>query len=119
MRGVTTFLCVQDAELNGFQSTLPMRGVTLTEFSLSAGMTISIHTPHAGSDTFHAMRGIIISRISIHTPHAGSDGVPILNRHLVEISIHTPHAGSDQVAFRIPESPQISIHTPHAGSDMG
>ena len=35
--------------------------------------------------------------ISIHTPHAGSDSMISFNRLDVFISIHTPHAGSDGV----------------------
>ena len=34
-----------------FQSTLPMRGVTIFALKANYGYTISIHTPHAGSDT--------------------------------------------------------------------
>ncbi len=36
------------------------------------GLTISIHTPHAGSDGYRKPGGNI-TQISIHTPHAGSD----------------------------------------------
>ena len=78
-----------------FQSTLPMRGATvcggflptnLRDFNphspcgerrrsvryADCGSTISIHTPHAGSDFFYSLQ-IILYLISIHTPHAGSD----------------------------------------------
>ena len=34
---------------------------------------ISIHTPHAGSDTGTLESGEVPEGISIHTPHAGSD----------------------------------------------
>ena len=56
----------------GFQSTLPMRGVTLRLCSASPPSCISIHTPHAGSDIKRACR-FLKQNISIHTPHAGSD----------------------------------------------
>ena len=56
-----------------FQSTLPMRGVTGSYEYVISLQRISIHTPHAGSDTVppeYRLLGVI----SIHTPHAGSDG---------------------------------------------
>ena len=55
-----------------FQSTLPMRGATVTNLGDAAKAKISIHAPHAGSDQlreFYRRR----RRISIHAPHAGSD----------------------------------------------
>ena len=61
----------------------------------SASFSISIHTPHAGSDNFVTGTLPMVS-ISIHTPHAGSDDVVGKNLVLgIVISIHTPHAGSD------------------------
>ena len=56
-----------------FQSTLPLRGATITldeAFSLSE---ISIHTPLAGSDRDEPSSFRSSLRISIHTPLAGSD----------------------------------------------
>ena len=56
--------------------------------------------------------------ISIHTPHAGSDIKLYLVFNYLWISIHTPHAGSDDfTACRYYDKVAISIHTPHAGSD--
>ena len=78
-----------------FQSTLPMRGATAYATESSGGRPISIHTPHAGSDTTTAGNVIIGGVISIHTPHAGSDMCGLLACHGRPISIHTPHAGSD------------------------
>ena len=72
MRGVTTAVKTLQEYFLLFQSTLPMRGVTTTNFSSHFRDTISIHTPHAGSDVdYHGVRYCIW--ISIHTPHAGSD----------------------------------------------
>ena len=55
-----------------------MRGVTTARKGVVAVMTISIHTPHAGSDV--AVRGAVEAHIgiSIHTPHAGSDCLSLL-----------------------------------------
>ena len=55
-----------------FQSTLPLRGVTLHHANHSAIKIISIHTPLAGSDNI-SVPLIIATSISIHTPLAGSD----------------------------------------------
>ena len=55
-----------------FQSTLPMRGATIRTILDNADGIISIHAPHAGSDTILAELDAEID-ISIHAPHAGSD----------------------------------------------
>ena len=55
--------------------------------------------------------------ISIHTPHAGSDSDFYKVQDVLDISIHTPHAGSDGYVYRVNGKGTISIHTPHAGSD--
>ena len=100
-----------------FQSTPPMRGATSYKGGYCYCAPISIHAPHAGSDTNQSLRmwlywyfnprppcgerpdrrcvTYIITLISIHAPHAGSDGYPTPLRTLNEISIHAPHAGSD------------------------
>ena len=95
-----------------------MRGATTFLQLIQNRLTISIHTPHAGSDNkfcfpvlcliiFQStlpMRGatrlgrnvLFISNISIHTPHAGSDDEISADDLYHGISIHTPHAGSDE-----------------------
>ncbi len=55
-----------------FQSTLPMRGATDLSIPNGATSFISIHAPHAGSDSVNSGGGSS-ARISIHAPHAGSD----------------------------------------------
>ena len=55
-----------------FQSTLPLRGVTLQVLQRLTLGSISIHTPLAGSDVF-VLRDCQTAAISIHTPLAGSD----------------------------------------------
>ena len=80
--------------------------------------SISIHTPHAGSD-IHNTKEVLYYEISIHTPHAGSDfHFPFHVSGNSCISIHTPHAGSDQFIGICFLCLFISIHTPHAGSDL-
>ena len=46
--------------------------------------------------TVHASDRAIDLIISIHTPHAGSDSITVPTTIKGGISIHTPHAGSDQ-----------------------
>ena len=105
-----------------FQSTLPMRGATYPSRRFLYGLdhfnphspcgerpriksktgfnvTISIHTPHAGSDISGRRTARLPARISIHTPHAGSDTQPCGRGMTAHISIHTPHAGSDVIAL--------------------
>ena len=55
-----------------FQSTLPMRGATITCGKCGSHDGISIHAPHAGSDKSQQNHSRYV-RISIHAPHAGSD----------------------------------------------
>ena len=55
-----------------FQSTLPLRGATRRTRAASRHLSISIHTPLAGSDRARTDRWSR-QRISIHTPLAGSD----------------------------------------------
>ena len=103
-------------------------------------VSISIHTPLAGSDGTarpwsrpcgnfnphspcgerqYAYRHPSVKvEISIHTPLAGSDeaGAAVLVKADV-ISIHTPLAGSDPSQSPASGYDRISIHTPLAGSD--
>ncbi len=74
-----------------------MRGATYLLKKIAMAEAISIHTPHAGSDT--KQEGTDMTKlISIHTPHAGSDFLLSFSFSSVSISIHTPHAGSDNPA---------------------
>ena len=122
-----------------FQSTLPMRGATSTKYLIERQRYISIHAPHAGSDTsplscfsiaknFNPRspcgerRGRLClalraAQISIHAPHAGSDPLSWSSTRRLPISIHAPHAGSDQDCRPRFHAGSISIHAPHAGSD--
>ena len=60
------------ATRNGFQSTLPVWGATLTWEHWKEFMGISIHAPRVGSDREKA-RLSIPGDISIHAPRVGSD----------------------------------------------
>ena len=90
-----------------FQSTLPIRGAT-----------ISIHAPHTGSDDMGAGT-VHLGGISIHAPHTGSDACRVCLACGKQISIHAPHTGSDQIRpFRVvrcfyfnPRSPYGERHT--------
>ena len=123
-----------------FQSTLPMRGATRCFGITFVCRKISIHTPHAGSDTIFPWWYQPHQHFNPHSP-CGERPLPVViaaTLHL--ISIHTPHAGSDfdgvekdwknngfqstlpmRGATNEPEKcgcvKGISIHTPHAGSD--
>ena len=95
LRGVTVSRFWSWIACRRFQSTLPLRGATRRRRPVPSGLAISIHTPLAGSDLAgHA--GIAGTGISIHTPLAGSDrNVTVFVCGLYAISIHTPLAGSD------------------------
>ena len=111
MRGATRGRSQDSCRLQTFQSTLLMRGATLhrghvlfprqyfnprssceerheREISMLPYDKISIHAPHARSDTtFVALSGTFIS-ISIHAPHARSDTVSILGIDLPDFIIY-------------------------------
>ena len=59
---------------------------------------ISIHAPHARSDLTTIFPGFVLVLISIHAPHARSDLFILLTKRVyIIISIHAPHARSDQL----------------------
>ena len=123
-----------------FQSTLPLRGVTVLVCHLCGGGGISIHTPLAGSDPAGKQDGAAVTRFQSTLPLRGvtqtasrmsasgtfQSTLPLRGvtpyagqlRHRVPISIHTPLAGSDQLPGGTGHSAWISIHTPLAGSDQ-
>ena len=122
-----------------FQSTLPLRGATVTLRPQSLIRRISIHAPLTGSDTGSANTEPE-STISIHAPLTGSDYSAMTICLSADISIHAPLTGSDRnyLIFWSPEkifqstlplrgatltpnpcqlSVPISIHAPLTGSD--
>ena len=94
MRGATTSKCPKRHK-GGFQSTLPMRGATkirgLSEFTRA----ISIHAPHAGSDTDCFSTARPKQRFQSTLPMRGATNALELIATIKLISIHAPHAGSD------------------------
>ncbi len=123
-----------------FQSTLPMRGETVTDRLDRIRSPISIHSPHAGRDIrkYCIIIGIInfnplspcgerrrrrkhvanAKNISIHSPHAGRDAIIFCKYTHEIISIHSPHAGRDSRSDHADSQVRISIHSPHAGRDF-
>ncbi len=99
-----------------FQSTLLMRGATEDYHAVPLHGSISIHAPHARSDSRPAIDSIDRS-ISIHAPHARSDGDPSQQADVIQFQSTllmrgaTPGLCGKQVPI------QISIHAPHARSD--
>ena len=83
-----------------FQSTLLMRGATGQAGTKVSAHHISIHAPHARSDTEHEKYRLFLD-ISIHAPHARSDRrFHQLLIRAISISIHAPHARSDRASCR-------------------
>ena len=139
MRGATK---LRDAEQKEppFQSTLLMRGATLTvgrftrifcHFNPRSSceerpernraalerLGISIHAPHARSDKGNHTHHAKTEQISIHAPHARSDINDLDGTRVENISIHAPHARSDIMRKNGHPCIAISIHAPHARSD--
>ena len=139
MRGATV-LYLTAAVVEKFQSTLPMRGATCyTVQHYGPSGDISIHTPHAGSDS---QKSLYFSAPQYFNPHSPCGerqlrdiffqklfkfqstlpmrGATVFEKSSIngsDISIHTPHAGSDRMPLPHICCRCISIHTPHAGSD--
>ena len=117
-----------------------MRGATMTNNEERLKEIISIHAPHAGSDT--TMQQVKRdAMISIHAPHAGSDHTlwvslvmpsdfnprsPCGERPLLTHSIHATFTFQSTLPMRGATILNrvhigflhISIHAPHAGSDL-
>ena len=100
MRGATTTIPKYVTAIQ-FQSTLLMRGATPEGIGGDDGRAISIHAPHARSDSAGQAQNIARTAISIHAPHARSDATSGNTATVAGISIHAPHARSDgQGAWR-------------------
>ena len=94
MRGATTTIPKYVTAIQ-FQSTLLMRGATPEGIGGDDGRAISIHAPHARSDSAGQAQNIARTAISIHAPHARSDATSGNTATVAGISIHAPHARSD------------------------
>ena len=122
-----------------FQSTLPVRGGTLTRLAEVFEQEISIHPPRAGRDNriLKALayindfnppspcgEGLFLlaglSRSSDFNPPSpcgeGPDQVPCTPL-ILRISIHPPRAGRDSIGRSSLHFSPISIHPPRAGRD--
>ena len=123
-----------------FQSTPPMRGATCQLFADFGCIMISIHAPHAGSDSVSASKNLSVKYFNPRPP-CGERPTQRLLRNLVSIFQSTPpmrgatDPSMDQdgrVEFQstppmrgatsVPSfnrtGNNISIHAPHAGSDL-
>ena len=101
-----------------FQSTLLMRGATIERLQPLFDAVISIHAPHARSDspvvTVASAAALFQSTLLMR----GATRVRKERAGSVKISIHAPHARSDTLMGQSrPHAVIISIHAPHARSD--
>ena len=142
MRGATTTIPKYVTAIQ-FQSTLLMRGATPEGIGGDDGRAISIHAPHARSDTSRSPS--IVRRRTHFNPRSSCEErlLPLHRwRSGPAISIHAPHARSDakergvfaadwdfnprssceerhhQVREEARRVCEISIHAPHARSDQ-
>ena len=83
MRGATGIRGVSYSTRRGFQSTLLMRGATSLSRQRVGGEMISIHAPHARSDSPRSGGLFAYQKISIHAPHARSDNSPRSMRSII------------------------------------
>ena len=118
-----------------------MRGVTLPFLTSSHSSTISIHTPHAGSDPRYLyflfdtglfqstlpMRGAtgdrewfeIICQFQSTLPMRGATWIRSeMGRAGEDFNPHSPCGERHGIVYGFPHFLEISIHTPHAGSDL-
>ena len=80
-----------------FQSTLPARGATPTDYSIgNSGGWISIHAPRTGSDLRRRSRGDDGGNFNPRSPHGERRWLYGCVALHVVISIHAPRTGSDQ-----------------------
>ena len=101
-----------------FQSTLPMRGATITFPPVVAVLfIISIHTPHAGSDAARKLAPFSDSNFNPHSP-CGERRLSWSTAYQpTEFQSTLPMRGATMPALIVRPFQAISIHTPHAGSD--
>ena len=140
MRGATVTAGESVYQLSQFQSTLLMRGATIVFGRAALRLVISIHAPHARSDSSKGEIDMAIT-ISIHAPHARSDftvgsgggDIAIFQSTLLMRGATRPRSRTSatpcyfnprssceerRALSNRPRAPgQISIHAPHARSD--
>ena len=102
MRGATFPTAAEIFEAAEFQSTLLMRGATRPAGGEELSQGISIHAPHARSDTLYHLGGLFVMHISIHAPHARSDD---LNDWFSSVNRDfNPRSSCEERHFRAPAS---------------
>ena len=74
-----------------------MRGATASSARFMLIISISIHTPHAGSDAFHFCACRSLTDFNPHSPCGERHQRACIRAGFALISIHTPHAGSDDL----------------------
>ena len=101
-----------------FQSTLPMRGATLMEKHKMRPISISIHAPHAGSDSITRTAKSKSINFNPRSP-CGERPMDELKKLCGEAGFQStlPMRGATIVPDPVCTSCSISIHAPHAGSD--
>ncbi len=100
-----------------FQSTLLMRGATVPSRHRPTCRRISIHAPHARSDRQTATACYVVTFQSTLLMRGATRDKRGFIGVVGVISIHAPHARSDFTAIDIFHLGRISIHAPHARSD--
>ena len=100
-----------------FQSTLPVRGATLTAASLVKYYGFQSTLPVRGATVQHD-KGVVVHGISFLAAPAGSEVLAVWRHHSLRISIHAPREGSDQGDMDLSLVRAISIHAPREGSDQ-
>ena len=124
-----------------FQSTLPLRGATLSPYILRLSSRISIHTPLAGSDAAFRMRlasstvfqstlplrgatrpsGCVWLRPRYFNPHSPCGERPRSSSYAcrpIHFNPHSPCGERLGIEYSVLVLDVISIHTPLAGSDF-
>ena len=117
MRGATTTIPKYVTAIQ-FQSTLLMRGATPEGIGGDDGRAISIHAPHARSDSAGQAQNIARTAISIHAPHARSDAAGDCTAQ--KTGYFNPRSSCEERQRTGPHEAAryaISIHAPHARSD--
>ena len=105
------------ASSSRFQSTLPLRGATMTKTTQNPKEYISIHAPLTGSDRLREMHRTIKRNFNPRSPY-GERQVYTTYENQRTISIHAPLTGSDNRDTSTEYHNHISIHAPLTGSDF-
>ena len=100
----------------GFQSTRPMRGATLTS-PVSGSTSVFQSTRPMRGATHQHIDSSLFDVFQSTRPMRGATIVLNAASRLINVSIHAPHAGRDDRERDLPMGGLVSIHAPHAGRD--